>query len=352
MESEKKESEVHQEHHSLHHNEKKSFTEKARNNPWIISTFVLGIIVLILVLGNFLGVGFLGTGNVVSPQSAGTKAVDFLNNYIVPGGGITLSSIQDSSLGYYIVNVTSNGKQIPISISKDGQYLDLAGGMVNINSYEKLKSSSTGTNTQQATNVPKADKPTVELYVFTYCPYGLQMEKAILPVVKLLGDKINFRIRQIGAMHGDFEKVEAQRQLCIEKNYPTKYLDYVLAFAEDTSCPTGDSACVATKTNSLFTKFGMDANTINSCMTSEGKTLYDAEVANANSKGASGSPTIFINGVVAQVDRSPAGSLTAVCSAFNTAPTECSQKLSTSQAAAGFGTGSSSSTASPSCATA
>ena len=34
------------------------------------------------------------------------------------------------------------------------------------------------------------------------------MEKAMIPVVKLLGDKIDFTIRQIGAMHGDFEKLK------------------------------------------------------------------------------------------------------------------------------------------------
>lgn len=355
MESEKKEPNAgvhseHSEHHSLHHKEKSNFTEKVRENPWIISTFVLGAIVLILVLGSFLGLGFLGTGNVVSEQATGIKAVDFLNNYIVPGGGITLSSVQDSNLGYYIVNVTSNGKQIPISISKDGQYLDLAGGMVNINSYIKLKASSTSASTTQTTEVPKTNKPSVELYVFAYCPYGLQMEKAMIPVAKLLGDKIDFKIRQIGAMHGDFEKTEAERQLCIEKNYPSKYLDYVLAFAQDTSCTSGDSACVLTKTTSLFSQFGFDGNTVNSCMTSEGETLYNAEVTNANSKGVTGSPTLIINGVEAQADRSPAGSLTAICSAFSTSPAECSQTLSTTEAAAGFGTSTSTTqTATSSC---
>src|SRR4030042_6276821 len=214
--------------------------------------------------------------------------------------------------------------------------------------------------TPQQTEVPKADKPTVELYVFTYCPYGLQMEKAMIPAVELLGDKINFKIRQIGAMHDAqgcsgsacFEKTEAQRQLCIEKNYPSKFLDYILSFAEDTSIGNcnGDATCLTSKLNALYTKLGIDASKINSCMASEGEKLYNAEVDNSGSKGVSGSPTLIINGVNTQSSRSPEAIKGVICSAFNNVPTECTMTLSTDSASAGFGAGtSSSSTSSASC---
>lgn len=326
--------------HVEHHN-KKNITEKLRQNPWILSTFVFGVIILILLLG-----GFNLTGKAVSETQAGNTVVNFLNDYLT-NGGISLNSVEkNADLGVYKVKVNYQDNTLPMSLSLDGKYIDWGLGMVNMNNYIKYVKtqapSQTQTQTPTQTAVPKTDKPSVELYVFAYCPYGLQMEKAMIPVVKLLGSKIDFKIRQIGAMHGDYEKVEAQRQLCIEKNYPSKFLDYVLAFAQDTSCPSGDSACVTTKVNSLFSKLGIDASKINSCMTSEGQKLYDAEVANANSKGVGGSPTLKINNADSQASRSPDGVLTAVCSAFNTSPSECSQKLSTDQASAGFGTGSSS----------
>ncbi|VVB82508.1 Uncharacterised protein [uncultured archaeon] len=226
MDEVKREHEQHHEHvheHVEHH--KKSTTEKIRSNPWVLASIVLGVLALVLLIS------MLSSGN-ISANDAGKK---LLNYYT--GMGITnlsLSSITEVS-GIYQVNLDYKGQIVPLYITKDGKNI--------ITSLNPTETDSSSSNTQSAT-VPKSDKPTVELYVFTYCPYGTQMEKAIIPVVSLLGNKIDFKIRQIGAMHGDFEKIEAQRQLCIEKNYPTKFLDYVLAFDSDSSCSTGDAACL------------------------------------------------------------------------------------------------------------
>ncbi len=328
---------------------KSNLTEKVRGNPWMLSSLVLGALVVILLFTTFSG-GI--TGNVISENKAGDEVINFLNNYIVPGGEITLDSVEENTaLGVYVVNVVSKDNVIPIYLSKDGKYIDIGAGLMNMDAYIKTLTSSSNTNTQTTTEVPKTDKPSVELYVFTYCPYGLQMEKAMIPVAKLLGSSIDFRIRQIGAMHGEYEKVEAKRQLCIEKNYPSKFLDYVLAFAEDTSCQNGADSCVTTKVNALYTKLGIDASKINACMTSEGDALYNAEVSNANSKGIGGSPTVVINGVEASLSRSPEAVKGAVCEAFNTVPSSCTTTLSTSQASAGFGSGTGSSNSSVQCAT-
>ena len=317
----------------------------------ILSTFVFGVIVLILLLGNVFGFGI--TGKTISETKAGDEVVSFLNEYLVEGGATLKTIEKNTELGVYVVSIDYKDNTIPMYLSIDGKYLDWGAGMVNVDAYIKsLSSQSPGTEVTPK-DVPKTDKPSVELYVFTYCPYGLQMEKAMIPVVKLLKDKINFKIRQIGAMHGEYEKIEAERQLCIEKNYPDKFLDYVLAFAEDTaigSC-SGDATCLNSKLSALYSKLGIDASKVNSCMTSEGEKLYNAEVSNANSKGISGSPTLLINSVNSQAGRSPSGVLTSVCSAFNNVPSECSQTLSTSQVSAGFGSGTSSSSSAVQCAT-
>ena len=142
-------------------------------------------------------------------------------------------------------------------------------------------------------------------------------------------------------------------------------MDYVLAFDTDAaigkcqsdayaSCGSrGDScvtplvnACVIPLTNSIFSKLGIDASKINSCINSDGVSMYNSEVSNANSKGVSGSPTLMINGVTSQADRSPEGVKGAICSAFNNVPSECSQKLDTNQASPGFGSGTGSSSSS------
>jgi hypothetical protein len=330
MEEEKRAEEhvTHIEHH------KHSFTDKARNNPWIISTLVFGGLAIVLLVSTFYG-GF--TGNAISAKSAGEKILTYYTSMGVEG--ITLDSINEVS-GLYEVNLLYKGQAIPIYVTKDGK------------SFTESLSPTTETASNSETTqeeVPKTDKPSVELYVFTYCPYGTQMEKAMIPAVKLLGDKIDFKIRQIGAMHGEYEKIEAERQLCIEKNYPTKFLDYVLSFAESTeigSCSQGETTCLTPKLTALYSKLGIDGAKINSCMASEGEELYNEEVANSKAKGISGSPGLLINGVQSSVSRSPEAVKGVICSAFNTVPSECSTTLSTSQAAAGFGTGTSSGSAS------
>lgn len=335
MEEEKKEHEHHEEHHE--HHKKNSLTEKIRENPWILATFVLGVLsVFILITTLFGGL----TGNVISANSAGERLLKFYQSMGIEG--LTLESVKEIS-GLYQVNLNYEGEIVPVYITKDGK------NVIPASAVSPLEPTSSNTETQ--TEVPKSDKPKVELYVFTYCPYGLQMEKAIIPVVNLLKDKIDFKIRQIGAMHGEYEKIEAERQLCVEKEYPDKFLDYVIAFAEDTaigSC-NGDATCVAPKLNSLYVKLGIDASKINSCMTSDGEKLYNTEVSNSNSNDVSGSPTLIINGVKAQSGRSPEAVKGIICSAFNTIPSECSQKLSTEQASAGFGAGTSSGSSTASC---
>ena len=305
---------------------KPMMTDKFRENPWILSTLVLGIVSLILIVGNFSGVFGGMTGNVISSNDAGQKLLSF---YEATGAeGLTLNSVEEVS-GVYQVNFEYQGAVVPIFVTKDGQ---LAGSL------SQIKTDVNSSSTSQE-EVSKSDKPKVELYVFTYCPYGLQMEKAMIPVAKLFGNKIDFKIRQIGAMHGEFEAVEAKRQLCIEKEYPSKYLDYVDVFAKDTSIGScnGDATCLAPKLNSLYSKLDITGNKIDSCMKTSGDSLYTAEQDNSQANGVSGSPTLIINGVVAQVSRNPDAIKEAVCSAFNAAPSECSQTLSTESASAGFG---------------
>jgi hypothetical protein len=330
MEEEKKEHEAEHEHSHEHH-KKMDLTNKFRENPWMLATLICGVLAVVLLISTISG-GIIN-GN-VSAKVAGENLLSFYQSMGIEN--LTIDSVKEVS-GLYEVDFSYKGSIIPIYVTKDGKAFT--------ESLTPTGNAASNSDTT-TTEVPKSDKPLVELYVYAYCPYGTQMEKAIIPAVKLLGNTIDFKIRQIGAMHGDFEKVEAERQLCIEKNYPDKLLDYILAFDTDSTCSTGDAACVATKTSSIYSKLGIDQSKINSCIASEGVTMYNAEVKNAQSKGVSGSPTLIINGVDASPsNRSPEAVKGAICSAFNNVASACSTTLSTDSASAGFGggTGSSSS---------
>lgn len=45
--------------------------------------------------------------------------------------------------------------------------------------------------------IARVGKPTLELFVMSYCPYGVQAEEKLLPIVKEFGDKINFKLQFI-----------------------------------------------------------------------------------------------------------------------------------------------------------
>ena len=250
------------------------------------------------------------------------------------GGQTAVIKSVDEENNMYTMKLQVGAQEFSTYLSKDGQLFFPQGLKI-----DGSADSTSATNDAPSTDVPKTAKPEVEFYVFTYCPFGVQMEKAAAPVVKLLGNKVDFKIRQIGAMHGPYEETEAERQLCIDKLYPAKFFDYLTLFATNTAIGAcnSDDACKEPLLKELYGKLSFDAAKINSCMAKEGQTLYDAEVANARQKGVGGSPTTIINGAKVSLARSPEAIKQAVCNAFTEKPVECEEVLSSAAASAGFG---------------
>jgi hypothetical protein len=302
--------------------------ESFRKNPWMTSTAALGIVLLV-----FIGVMVFNggiTGNVVSSSDAGQNLISFINAQ--GQGTATLVSIaKEGSLYNAVVNY--KGQDVPVAVTLDGKFL--VSGVIPLTSTAEDNSGSAA-----AAEVPKSDKPKVEAFVFSYCPYGLQFEKALLPVYILMKNKADINIVFIGAMHGDYEKVESLRQIAIQSIYGRDklfaYLDKFDTDAAIGSC-NGDDACVAPLLDKIYSDLGIDKTRVDSVMNAEAITIYNSDMARASSLGISGSPTFVINGVQVQVNRTPAAVQKAICDAFNTAPAECSQALSSSAASAGFG---------------
>lgn len=208
-----------------------------------------------------------------------------------------------------------------------------------------------------AANAPKSDRPKVELFVMSYCPYGLQMEKAYLPAWELLKNKADFSVKFVSyAMHGLKEIEENNRQYCIEIEQTAKFIPYL-------KCFTGKDdhkGCLATA--------GVDQGKMNTCVTNANNKfgtltkyndkstwlsgnypLYPVNADLNEQYGVQGSPTLVINGVVAQANRTPEAVKQAVCAAFNSSPAECQQSLSTASPVAGFGTGTGADTGAAAC---
>ena len=145
-------------------------------------------------------------------------------------------------------------------------------------------------------------KPTLELFVMSYCPFGVQAEEKIIPIVKEFGDKIDFKLQFIAqekeepsaqditpftSLHGYPEVAENIRQLLIAQEYPDRYLDYILCRGKKLDKSWEDCA----------DKLGIDVTKIQELFDSpEAKQLFRENIKRAAELGVRASPTILVDG--------------------------------------------------------
>jgi protein-disulfide isomerase len=216
----------------------------------------------------------------------------------------------------------------------------------------------TTTTPATPTNVPKSDKPVVELFVMSHCPYGTQIEKGILPVMSTLANKADIQIKFVNyAMHGQAEVEDNIRQYCISKEQPAKYNAYLTCFlkagdAKGCITSTGvDSAKLDKCFSATDTKYSL-LKDFNDKTTWNGSSYPPFSIDEALNKkyNIQGSPTLVINGTTVESNRDSASLLATVCAAFKTKPSECNTKLSSASPSAGFGEGTDASGAAANCA--
>jgi 2-hydroxychromene-2-carboxylate isomerase len=165
------------------------------------------------------------------------------------------------------------------------------------------------------------DKPLdVELYVMSQCPYGVQAQAGIIPAVQELGEE-NFNLAiefistdlgngQFNSLHGEPETKGNIVQLCAEDVDDSKYLDLILCMNKDmSSIPNNWKACAES--------LGYDIAKVEACYEGEkGKELLSASVVNTNTRGATGSPTIYIGDQLYTGARDVMDFKRAFCTAF------------------------------------
>ena len=195
----------------------------------------------------------------------------------------------------------------------------------------------------------KNDKPVVELFVMSHCPFGTQIEKGIIPVVKQLGETIDFNLKFVNyAMHGGKEVKEQLNEYCIEKDQSEKLIPYLECFlgtdggdAAGETCLTElaiDREALTACAEATDTEFNITANLEDKEGWLSGKfpkfMIHDAE---NKEYGVAGSPSLVINGVKLSSGRDSAGLLNLICSSFSEQPAECEAELSAAAPAPGFG---------------
>ncbi len=314
----------------------KKILKNISKNYWAISTVVLAVLLIVVLIsgGN--------SGPTVSAQEAGQSLLSFAN---AQGAEAGLVSVNDNGQFYEVI-LSIQEQEVPLYVTKDGesftqQLIPLTAAVVQDTPAQQ---SPTPTPT-----VTKSDKPIVEAFIMAYCPYGTQIEKGLIPVMNLLGDKADIEIKFVYyAMHPTSGEVEEQlNQYCIQKEQNPLFLDYLTCFLEASdgeSCiaSTGiDTAKLETCTTATDAEFAVLENLNDQSKWMSGRfPQFNIHKAENDAYGVGGSPTLVINGAQAQAGRDSQSLLNAICAAFNTAPEECNTDLSSlGTPAPGFGFG-------------
>jgi glutaredoxin len=148
----------------------------------------------------------------------------------------------------------------------------------------------------------RSGKVKLELFTMSYCPFGIAAQRRLFPIIKELGDKIDFSLyfiaRERGpkdppgiefiSLHGVEEVGEDIRQLVISKLYPDRYMDYILCRGRKGKDESWEKCA---------RKFGIDIGKVRMVVEGEeGKRLFRENIKKAKDLNISTSPTLLING--------------------------------------------------------
>ena len=297
--------------------------KKRRISIWMISTIVVALLLIISIFTDGFGIGGITGASTASIEESVKNYIE--ENLVEPGTEVEVSNLESEN-GMYKVTINIQGQEFDSYVSKDGKLLFP-------NAIDMTKEVPSSGSTPTVTEVPKQNKPKVELFVMSYCPYGTQAEKGILPVVALLKDKIDFKLRFVHyILHGDKEDLENKREMCIrEEQGQDKLNKYMVCILDSDNVQEPKDVGVCEK------EAGIDSGKLKTCLDKKADNYFESDSALSKGYGVQGSPTLIINGVQSNAGRSPASYLQGICNAFTIAPEECDEQLASSSPSAGFG---------------
>jgi len=343
----------HKEHHVPHKHSsiphKHRHVKIKRKNIWKSASVALAILLVISIYtGGFKFSKDSTTGKVLTKGEASTKALDYVNKYLLTGATATLRGVEEDD-GMYVLKLNIQDREFDSYITKNGELLFPQGIDMTINPETPEQQEEV-----QAAEYPKAETPNVKMFVMTFCPYGQQAETGLKPAIELLDEKIDFEPHFViysnyasgypdycldeenkyCSMHGITELNEGVRQLCIWKYDKEKWWNYVAKINEKCS-----NSNIETCWEEIAEETNVDADKIKACQEEEAISLLANEVELNQKYGVRGSPMVKINDKDYSGGRTAEAYKAAICAAFTSAPDDCGSTLSTTGATASGGCG-------------
>jgi len=296
-------------------------------NWWMIGTIAF----LILFLAATFTSGFSGISG-MSAVDAGEKSVNFLNDQLLPPGTQASLVSTDVLSGVYKLTLDIDGEEYDSYVTKDGSLFFISAIELGKPLFPETNDSGEieAPEPAAAFDAPDSEKPTVELFVMSFCPYGQQAENNIVSAIELFEDSIEFEPHfivnvdnnSVGSLHGTKEADEDMRQACIWKYYPETFWDYVMYVNENIPLDN-----INEQWTEAAEAVDLDVESIETCVEQEGLELMQAESDLADELGVTGSPTLLINGEKYFGERTPEAFKQAICSGFEEQPEVCSETL-------------------------
>lgn len=333
----------------------KSFFRKEK--LWFVVAGVIiisGAAVAYPTLASFLGI----SASRVTQAEVRGRVETYLEESLPAELSYSLGEMEKTKDGaLYKVAIEVGGQEFTSYVTKNGSLLFPQA--VNLDDFLASVQPASG----EVEGVVTRQRPDVKLFVMSYCPYGLQAEKAFLPAWDLLEEKVDGGIYFVNyIMHDKKEVDENLRQYCIEAEQPDRFIPYLACFVQEgdaelcLSEASVDQGALSTCTGEADSQFSVTSDYENEEEWLNGSfPKFRVHDDLNNQYGVTGSPTLVINDkrVVADesycttgdcfvypgFERTPEGFKGAICAAFDEKPEECSTTLSTEAPTPGFGEG-------------
>lgn len=226
---------------------------------------------------------------------------------------------------FYKVSVSVEGSSEILHFTLDGKEFVPDGFILPV---QDILDSSKPTEVEEVVEIPLSEKPIVDLYVMSFCPYGNLAEETMLPVYDLLKEDVDWNIRYIvsekngviNSLHGQPETDQNIRELCVLNQYGLDSFWNFVSYVNN-NCGS-DGNCWEDGAEEL----GLNVDDIKSCYETDGFNLMKEEAKISSEAGVGGSPTLIINGVQTDIVYDYGNSESykqVICSAFDVKPEKC-----------------------------
>ena len=279
--------------------------------------------------------------NILSPKEAEEKVLNYIDENVLKGSDLKASLVEGSAVeeknGVYEMKLKIEDSEFTSYLTKDGKLLFPEA----IELVEEIVSSEEPTQQQKTTceDIKKEQKPTLEAFVVSYCPFGTQMQRILAEIVKNIPELAeNIRVEYMGqiqdgkitSMHGEEEAQENLTQICLREEEGNKYFSYLSCFLKK-----GDN-------EGCLNEAGVDQEKLEGCKNDELRGLvYAQKDFDLQDKyKITGSPTLILNGQkVSEFDfggRTAEAGKTLLCCGFENEFSSCQKTLAEEEAATGF----------------